>query len=196
MWNLAAVKLVVAIIVFCIAVQFFICWVEPFFKKARGDFKRRTLFRAKTLQDEWVYGVLQQNFGIIRKCVWIRQLGFLNCVDPRRDVFGRILVRPDTIGQITGQKDINQKDIFESDILRLKNKDLTTTGIVRFGEYGDGHFGWFIQPTEKIDIPQQLLFWTNGKEGSCEVIGNEFDNPDYCHGGPIMATVITKTMIR
>ena len=74
---------------------------------------------------------------------------------------------------MTDKKEVG---IYESDILRLNDKEFTATGIVRFGEYGNSHYGWYIEPIENVDIPQQLLLWTNSIDKSCEVIGNEFDN--------------------
>ena len=174
------IKIISSIVAICLAFHLYLCWLKPLHKKFRGNFERSAIYRGLYCENEWIYGILQQSFGKTRKCVWIRPVGFLHRIDPRTDFFGRILVQPGTVGQASGQKDITQKEIFEDDILRLtdKNKNLTTTGIVRFGEYGDQHFGWYIELIGGADIPQQLLKWTSSAEKICEVIGNVYENTD------------------
>lgn len=171
-WMIILIACLIGIVVLRYLIEY---WVTPFMKKYRGNAKRTGLYKGKDGQGEWHVGYLQQSFGLIRQCVRIRELGLFRLVPPS-DVFGKVLIQKDTLCACTELTDKKEVGIYESDILRLNDKEFTATGIVRFGEYGNSHYGWYIEPIENVDIPQQLLLWTNSADKSCEVIGNEFDN--------------------
>jgi uncharacterized phage protein (TIGR01671 family) len=83
------------------------------------------------------------------------------------------------IMQYTGNKDVNGKEIYEGDILKINRDDdsmesgLTTVRFVEgafiveddFGDYDITSIGWAIQQ------------WNNSGD-TCEVIGNIYENPD------------------
>lgn len=102
---------------------------------------------------------------------------------------GKYPIDVDTIGQFTGLKDKNGKEIYEGDIVKMKEVggyDLEYIGVVRYYEE-DCRFG--IDTTTTNKFTKRLLF-TDGEcsfnEGhytityynEYEVLGNIFDNPE------------------
>lgn len=136
---------------------------------------REIKFRAKrTDTGTWVYGNLIQNSDgcEIRTKFNGEDLPGYNDVDP------------DTVGQYTGMKDRNGKEIYEGDILLLSNKNTYQELIV----VEHGPYGWvFYNPktvlrfkdgshTYRVVENYGLLF------GSGEVVGNTHDNPELLEG--------------
>lgn len=137
-------------------------------------------FRAKRIDNlEWVYGDLIENQG--RYFVYhatsettIRDNGDWKIVVEACGVFAH------TIGQYTGLKDRNGKEIYEGDLLGSKGKVI---GWVKGGVRGycydvvyinhpAGESDWSLYSTFKDDYPEQI-----------EVIGNIHDNPELLKGG-------------
>lgn len=152
-------------------------WINPFRKKYRGNEENWGLYKGKDGYGQWHVGYLQQSFGVIRQCVRIRPLGLLRLLPPC-DIFGKVLIQKGTLCACSEFYDSKENPIYESDILRLTEKNLTSTGIVRFGEYSDSHYGWYIEIAGKNIAQQPLLLWINKNDKACEVIGNIFDTPE------------------
>lgn len=76
-------------------------------------------------------------------------------------------VIPDTIGQFTGVLDKNGKEIYEGDILEIKDEGVVFTKVVGFnnGMFGAGNY--------------TLAFYG---EDNIEIIGNIHDNPELLKG--------------
>ena len=120
---------------------------------------REIIFRGKSLNTNcWVYGDLRQDK--------IR----------RKDYIEYDEVNPDTIGQYTGLKDKNGKEIYEGDILQ-DELDSRINHIVKYDNSRCSYTGWCSLVHwnwEKGNIISQE--WIN--ECGKTVIGNIHDNPD------------------
>lgn len=120
---------------------------------------REIIFRGKSLNTNcWVYGDLRQDK--------IRRKAYIEYDE----------VNPDTIGQYTGLKDKNGKEIYEGDILQ-DELDSRINHIVKYDNSRCSYTGWCSLVHwnwEKGNIISQE--WIN--ECGKTVIGNIHDNPD------------------
>lgn len=120
---------------------------------------REIIFRGKSLNTNcWVYGDLRQDK--------IRRKAYIEYDE----------VNPDTIGQYTGLKDKNGKEIYEGDILQ-DEFDSRINHIVKYDNSRCSYTGWCSLVHwnwEKGNIISQE--WIN--ECGKTVIGNIHDNPD------------------
>jgi len=142
---------------------------------------RAIKFRGKEINNgEWVYGDLILG-DCFPKRVWISSIHDrerLRSIDSgtKKAIFRAYEVDPETVGQFTGLKDYNGKEIYEGDILRVTdeadevnvlNSD-TGIGVV---EWLDKWGFWNISNIE--NGLGDILNW-----GHAEVIGNIHDNPE------------------
>ena len=172
--------------------------------------KREILFRGKSIGTaEWLYGHLF-NYGLTAPsnvpCISV-------CVPTSwEEAYNLYTVRPDTVGQYTGLKDTNGKEIYEGDILRVSEYENILTR-----EFKDdpNRFDVFTLDEIKGDLQKSYtspVVWeegtfcisTNGDWLHCndmflavlfgdmklsnpifdfEVIGNIHDNPELLKGG-------------
>ena len=123
---------------------------------------RTIKFRGKRIDNgEWIYGsyVPHYNFfGIIKD----------EMVDENGNLFE---VAPSTVGQYTGLKDKNGKEIYEDDIL------LDESGAYAVVYYSMGSF--CVDFGEGFD----LQYFTDSIHEICYVAGNIHDNPELLKGG-------------
>lgn len=142
---------------------------------------REIKFRGKRLDNgEWVHGDLLHidgscliYFGSKDQTSELEiDRNYVIAVEIFRDEIA--VVDPSTIGQYTGLKDKNSKEIYEGDVLRWFVNDLISTAPV---EYRDGAF-WMVR-----DINTGHGVWNDWLRGEYEIFGNIHDNPELLKGG-------------
>jgi len=129
-------------------------------------------FRGRRLNGGWIHGAL-----IPTEFSW---WGVPSIADKNF----RYEVKPDTICPYTGYKDVDGKEIYEGDVLRLLDeRDIEGNMVVLFGEnegtlWGRENYGFYVTFTcAKLNerLRQDFLFWL--RKG-VKVVGNIHDNPE------------------
>ena len=147
---------------------------------------REIIFRGKRLDNgEWVYGSLFVGF---KKSYICPEAIAMYYFDGALCLGGFIEVDPSTVGQYTGLKDNNGKEIFEGDIIKADNGNCSSISVVKFGKYypkmfyamldmccpGTRHLnanGFYLESNKHADM---ILF----KSRYLVVIGNVHDNAE------------------
>ena len=111
---------------------------------------REIIFRGKDVAGNWYYGLLAH----IDDCWYISNAYGIPTAYP---------VLPETIGQYTGVKDINDKKIFEGDIIKWQYECREKYHVI----FEDGHF-----------IGVKEYGFISLYDTDFEVIGNIHDNPE------------------
>ena len=118
---------------------------------------REIKFRGLSLTGDWIYGNLDNQGNMVE--IFNRDDG----------MFSKSIVMPKTIGQYTGLKDKDGKEIYEGDILQ------SPKGGVRYVKWTDT-FKVFVlvDPTGK-EIPMNISDYATEL---MKIIGNEFENKE------------------
>ena len=74
--------------------------------------------------------------------------------------------------QFTGQKDMNGKEVFEEDILKLENRDF---GIVQYNNLNCNYYIQLINYPFNVAVDFKKVFSYQSK---VEIIGNKYENPE------------------
>ena len=128
----------------------------------------RYLFKAKRLDNgEWVQGAL---FNGESHCIIGQEIKFSPYTEHECKIVGYEVDR-DTICQCTGLKDKNGKLIWENDIVKGKYYDIGKS---------HRHIGQvkYVCEAYKVVGVKQYTGYHAHLDGSYEVIGNIFDNPE------------------
>ena len=128
--------------------------------KATNRIKGRP-YRTNYKNGDWVYGLLTDV---------LNYSGFSEMTNTN-GVSG-IDVDPETVGQFTGKKDRNKKRIFDGDICRFLNDDGEYTDSLVY--WDDTQSQWRIRAVEYRGTDELDAFYAE----RCEIIGNQWDNPE------------------
>ncbi|MBQ7280576.1 MAG: hypothetical protein IJR13_07645 [Bacteroidales bacterium] len=125
---------------------------------------RKIEFRGKRKIDgEWVYGDFEYN----RK----RDIARIHSYDEELNYKCQTVVMSDTVGEFTGLTDMNGKDIFEGDIVRMLSRGRERIGVVRWDDVNPS----FCIKTQDNDIEYDFV---KCGEAEIEVVGNIHDKPE------------------
>ena len=150
---------------------------------------REILFRGKTEQGEWVYGVYYKQDHYYNEKVE------KHCIITSTDTLGNDMdldfcdVIPETIGQFTGLTDKNGKKIFEGDIVKVVYTEKRDFRCVKYDDefemietviYDEKHACFMLKiNNEGITMFRPLCdFESNVRIKSIEIISNIYDNKE------------------
>ena len=139
---------------------------------------REIKFRGKSENNgEWLYGGIEINV----------QKHFAIIYDERTPYDNEYSVIPESVGQYTGLKDDNGREIFEGDILKLQlvGDEYHKTVRVEFGNPNCAYdWGYQIVPFGNFPYRKDILLWieTETDRVKVNVIGNITDNPELIKG--------------
>ena len=135
---------------------------------------REIKFRGKRIDNnEWFYGYLWVNNTVTRETVYI--------IDEQGDMYQ---VDPETVGQYTGLKDKNNKEIYDGDILQTDIYPGENYCIEIAVDEDPPHnfiYGWRKKPNALVRGISDGIYTILGSGRNFKdsvVIGNIYDNPE------------------
>ena len=138
---------------------------------------REILFKAKCIDSgKWVEGYLFDNgFDGEEKKYFVGDLiieKYNGTACDEWDIAGIDFceIDPESLFQYTGLTDKNGNKIWENDIIQYG----TVAAVVKFGEYGNGNLGFYVDFSEETNYRKDFSYWAK----KVVVIGNAFDNQE------------------
>lgn len=154
--------------------------------------KREILFRGKEIKTgKWIEGDLLRMGGHSFIFPILRRKDSISTKSIRRRS-----VDPETVGQYTGLKDTNGRDIYEGDIIDINYKyyacgingvipdqDCACLGVVLYNQYTAAYELRLIKAEYPIDVKgydeeYSLNLYSFDLDGGIELCGNIHDNPE------------------
>lgn len=135
---------------------------------------REIKFRGKSDKYGWVYGNLSYREEDGNSAVFIEDQGYCGDLTP---------VERDTIGQYTGLKDANGKEIYEGDLVKSSFSN-RVFGMVAWNTHGYFYImdSFFInedyEEQDRRPLGEMLKLSIENKPCNFTVIGNIHDNPE------------------
>jgi uncharacterized phage protein (TIGR01671 family) len=126
---------------------------------------REIKFRGMAISGEWFYG----NLAILSERLGSVEAG--SYISNRAGLPFAYRVRPETVGQFTGLRDVNGKEIFEGDILRLQ----PWVDTYRYVGFANGEY--WLYHTQSCFEPFEIGVVISSHE-EAEVVGNIYENPE------------------
>lgn len=125
---------------------------------------REILFKAKRINDgEWIEGCYLLSGG--KHFIYTEYIEHY-CMP----VIIKAEIIPETLCWPTELPDKNGNDIWENDIVQYG----AVAAVVKFGEYGNGNLGFYVDFPEKTNYRKDFSYWAK----KVVVIGNAFDNQE------------------
>ena len=131
--------------------------------------KEKIFVNGEWIKGYWVYGVPASNYMITT----VKAVEYQKNAECAYVSFDYVTIIPETVGQYTGLKDKNGKEIFEGDIVEAWSQGVKGKGKVT--QRIDG--SWLFYPSYQHNIEWELCINQYG-ETDVVVIGNIYENPE------------------
>lgn len=134
---------------------------------------REIVFRGKSIKEnKWVYGYywVNKENHFIKEVIY--KSGYFKNLYRKEEILNDIEIKKDTVGQYVGLKDKHGIEIYEGDIVKVKNIDYLIGKVVYDKEY----LCYQIEVDEQVIFPVSVCYG-DYNELDIEVIGNIWDNP-------------------